>query len=105
SDYLIIAHELFLEEIQRFAQFRESLGNTVTVVDVQHIYDQFDAGHSGPLAIKDFISYASTHWQGTDKADAATYVLLVGDSTSSYRDNFRNDVINYVPTITKGFAE
>lgn len=76
ADYLIIAHASFMNAVQPLAQFRTSQGMVVKVVDVDWLYDQFNAGILDPQAIKNFIDYAYHQWAGP----APSFVLLVGDA-------------------------
>jgi len=99
ADVIVIAWHDFTADMQPWVEFRRSQGHAVEVVDVQDIYDQFGYGELSPHAIRAFLRYAAEHWQGSKLAPAASYVLLIGDSTSAYRNEFRNDVINYVPTM------
>lgn len=100
ADYLVIAHPLFMETLQPFLQEKRQAGHQVELVNIFDIYDQFSGGEQSPFAIKRFLRYAATYWKGTEKGPAASYVLLVGDSTSAYRNEFKNSVINYVPSMT-----
>ncbi|MCX7717987.1 MAG: C25 family cysteine peptidase [Candidatus Sumerlaeaceae bacterium] len=98
ADYLIISHESFVPAMQSFAERRRADGHAVSVVDVQDIYDQFASGQREPAAIKRFIRHAACRWPASRLGPSASFVLLVGDATSAYRNEFRNDIINYVPS-------
>lgn len=101
ADYIIISHADFLAESRRFAEWKQRGGQyVVKVVDVRDVYDQFAAGMETPEAIRAFLGYAAKHWKGTAVCAPATYVLLVGDATSAYRNEFRNQVANFVPSCT-----
>ena len=81
ADYIVISHKDFIDNIQPLAEFRESQGLSVMVVDVQEIYDQFSHGIFNPFAIQKFLRYAFTSWQKNEP----TYVLLVGDAHYDYK--------------------
>lgn len=100
ADYVIVSHPDFLAGIRPFADHKSRAGRTVKVVDVRDVYDQFAWGEATPVAIKAFLRHAALHWRGGRTDPAASFVLLVGDATSAYRNEFRNDVINYVPSHT-----
>lgn len=102
ADYLIVSHRMFIPAIAPFAEVKTASGFIVKVVDVDDVYNQFGAGQETPDAIKRFIRYAAQNWRGSVRNAAATYVLFVGDSSSAYRGQFRNNIINYVPTYTVG---
>jgi uncharacterized membrane protein YgcG len=72
---------------------RQSQGLRTQVVDVQDIFDQFGYGLPTPQAIKDFLKHAYENWQ----TPAPQYVLLVGDTTYDYKDNWNLGTVNYVP--------
>ena len=105
ADYIVISHKDFIDSIQPLAEFRRSQGHTVTVVDIDDVYDQFNYGVFSPFAIQHFLRYAYASWQ----QPAPSYVLLVGDAHYDYKKatvvfwrlsniTFRLPPI-YVPTI------
>jgi hypothetical protein len=94
ADYLIITAEDFYNEVIPLANFRESRGLSSHVVKIQDIYDEFNHGIQSPHAIKDFLKYTYNNWQ----IPAPTYVLLVGDASYDYKDNYGFGRSNYVPT-------
>ena len=99
GDLVVIAWPEFIDGIKPWAAMKTAEGHIVRIVDVNDIYDQFGYGHQSPHAIRAFLRHANLHWQGTAAGPAASAVLLVGDSTSAYRNEFHNDVVNYVPTM------
>jgi hypothetical protein len=95
-DYLIISHRDFLDLLDPLAAALGEAGWRVRVADVENVYASFSWGLSGPVAIKAFLAHTLRHWPG----GGPSYVLLVGDCTSDYRGEFRNEVKNLVPTYT-----
>ncbi|MGD8500463.1 MAG: C25 family cysteine peptidase, partial [Phycisphaerales bacterium] len=101
ADYILITHTDLgwdgsgqtLSWVDDLVALREDQGLRVKVVDVVDIYDEFSFGLVTPAAIRDFLSYAFTHWH----PPAPQYVLLVGDSSYDYKDNWGLGTINYVP--------
>jgi hypothetical protein len=101
ADWILITHrELGWEEsgaelawVTSLVDLRQSQGLRTAVVDVQDIFDEFGYGLPTPQAIKDFIAYAYAHWE----PPAAQYVLLVGDTSYDYKDNWNTGAKNYVP--------
>ena len=75
ADYIIIAYDGFVSNVQPLATFRQSQGLRVKVVAVQDIYDEFNDGVLDPQAIRVFLSDAYTSWT----PPAPAMVLLVGD--------------------------
>jgi hypothetical protein len=112
ADYILITHRdlgwnvngypyLWLTDL---VSLRESQGLRVKVVDVEDIFDEFSYGLVTPQAIKDFLTHAYTSWT----LPAPQYVLLVGDATYDYKDNFNLGTINHVPvylTFTEHMGE
>ncbi|MFQ5605416.1 MAG: C25 family cysteine peptidase [bacterium] len=96
ADYLIIAHRNFLQEAQELANYRSELnGFRSTVVEVQDVYDEFNAGIMSPTAIKDFIAYAYANWQ----KPAPSYVVLFGDASWDPKQHLPEATkINFVPS-------
>jgi hypothetical protein len=72
---------------------RQSQGLRTAVVDIQDISDEFGYGLPTPQAIKDFITYAYENWQ----SPSPQYVLLVGDTSYDYKDNWNIGTVNYLP--------
>ena len=61
-------------------------------------YDQFGYGvRKSPLAIRNFIRYATSQWQDTLK-----YVFLIGKSRE-YED-YRNDPVSYAQCLVPSFG-
>jgi hypothetical protein len=100
ADYLIVAYPDFAPDMQGFVQRLEAAGHKVLLVDTQTVYDQFSWGQETPEAIKRFVDYAVRYYDGPAGKPPASYLLLVGDATSAYKNEFRNNVINYVPSFT-----
>ncbi len=96
ADYIIITHENFKEEAERLADYRsQQNGFRCFVVDVQDIYDEFNAGVMTAQAIKDFLTHAYFNWQ----KPAPSFLVLFGDA--SWDPKMLSDKatkINYVPS-------
>lgn len=100
ADYIVIAHPDFMEPMRRFVARKKKEDHKVLLVDTQTVYDQFAHGQETPEAIKRFIDYAARYYEAPAGFSPATFVLLVGDATSAYKNEFRNNVMNYVPSYT-----
>jgi hypothetical protein len=70
--------------LKDLVQLREDQGLRVTTVKLQDIYDEFSYGLTTPEAVKDFLSYAYSHWQ----PPAPQFVLLVGDASFDPKGNY-----------------
>ena len=84
ADYLIITHNDFLAQAQQLADYRAATDHfRTTVVDVQDIYDEFNGGLMDAETIREFIIYASSHWQ----SPRPQYVVLMGNGHYDFHDN------------------
>lgn len=83
ADLIIITANIFDDEIEPLVELKKELGYTVEVVDVEQIYDVFNAGIKSPFAIKDFLKYAYDNW---DQSIPLQYVILVGDASYRTKD-------------------
>lgn len=97
-DVLIVSHAMFLESLQPLLELNRKRGLTTRVVDVQQIYDLFSDGMISPLAIRDFLASAALHWSGGLPQD----LLLFGDCTEDYLDQYRSAARNLVPSYIHG---
>jgi Peptidase family C25 len=79
-DDLIISHPSLVDAIGPLAEFHRQHGRKVAVIDVDQVYDQFNAGIVHPAAIRDLISWGRTHWRIKPR-----YVLLVGTASFDIR--------------------
>lgn len=81
ADYLLVTHRSLWSAAQTLATYRRSRGLTVTVVDVQDIYDEWSNGRLDPNAIRSFVAYAYENWQSPEPA----YLMLLGSGHYDYR--------------------
>jgi len=100
ADYILITHrdlgwdgEEMRPWLSDLVSLRQGQGFRVEVVDVEDIYDEFTYGISTPQAVKDFLTHAYNNWT----EPAPQYVLLVGDSTYDYKDNWGLGTVNHLP--------
>lgn len=101
ADLLVITHPDFLNQLQEYKSIRENLdGNTVRLVNVQDVYNEFSWGLFDPVAIRDFLKYAYENYS----APAPAYVLLVGDGTYDYKDLTKNHAPIWIPPFTPDYS-
>lgn len=95
-EYLMIAHQDFLGEAERLAQFhRDHYGRTVSVVTPAQIYQEFSSGKTDVAAIRDFIRMMYVRSAG----QYPQYVLLFGDGSYDPKNiRQREEPGNFVPT-------
>jgi hypothetical protein len=94
ADYLIVAHATLEDAVEPLAAFHRKRGLSVAVIDVEDIYDEFNAGIQSPHAIRDFISHAWHRWE----KPAPRFVLLAGDAGWDGRHDQAGQR-NLVPTL------
>ncbi len=88
ADYIVISAADFITQSQQLADYRAlANGFRTMVVDVQDVYDEFNGGLLDPHAIRDFIRYASHHYQ----PPRPQYVVLMGDGTYDPLHNIGSD--------------
>lgn len=96
ADFVIIAQRDFLADAQRLKTHKENLtgGDALqtAVVEIDTIYNEFGGGMPDPVAIRDFLKYATSQWQ-----PAPRYVLFMGDASYDFKDILGIDR-NWVPT-------
>ncbi len=108
GNYVLISHNRLMlatdgqNYVQKYKEYRSSPaggGYTVTIADVEELYDQFAYGLDiHPLSIKNFLRYAHTNW--TNKPE---YALLLGrgllySQYKAYKQNPTTYPFPIVPT-------
>ncbi len=93
-NYILIAHKDLLEGAKKLAQRRMEDGFEVLLTDVQDIYDEFNFGYPHIDAIKNFLRYGQSEWEGV----SPEFVVLVGDSNWDHRDRLGYGVVDQIPT-------
>ncbi len=89
SDYIIITNKKLMNESFAYANYRNSKGFNVALVDIDEIYEQFSYGiPKNPLAIRRFSEMAMDVW--TTKPQ---HLFIVGKGIS--HDLMRQDISNY----------
>jgi hypothetical protein len=100
ADMIILTHADFRDSIEPLATARRNQGMKVAVVDVEDVFDEFSYGAHRPVAIRDFLQWATTHWQ-----KAPQYLLLVGHSSWDPRNFMGQGNSDFVPTKLLDTAE
>jgi hypothetical protein len=92
-DYVIVSHGNFVSKMAPLVALRTSEGHHAAVVDIEDVYDEFSFGEKTPLAVKDFLQWARSHWH-----EAPKFVVLAGDATTDPRDYSEMGAADFVPT-------
>ncbi len=96
ADLLVIYHNAFEEAGEQLAADIRETGREVVTAEVEGLYEAWNDGNLSWEPIRDFISRAVHDWKGNRPAA----VILIGDTTGDGRGIARNDIVNYLPTIT-----
>jgi len=73
---VIISYRDFLTQANSWADYRRGQGDTVEVVNVEDVFDEFNYGVLSANSMRDFLNFAEQNW-----ATPPQYVLLVGDGS------------------------
>ncbi len=93
ADLLVITHSDFASRIAPLVALRQGQGLSVSVVDIEDVYDEFRHGQKTPHALKDFLTYAGTSWK-----KAPRFALLVGDASLDPKNYLGMGNFDFVPT-------
>jgi hypothetical protein len=96
AEFLIIAHPDYWVDANRLAAFhREKYGQTVNVVKVGEIFNEFSSGAVDPTAIRDF---AKMFYDRGQSGSPLRYLLLFGDGSYDYKAIQTPVGTNFIPT-------
>jgi len=90
-DLLIITHTNFFQEAQRIKALREQEGLSVTITNINDIYNQFSSGNQDISSIRNFIKYIYNI-----SSKKLKYVILFGDCSYDYKYRVPNNT-NFIP--------
>ena len=90
-DLLIITHSTFFQEAQRIKALREQEGLSVTITNINDIYNQFSSGNQDISSIRNFIKYIYNI-----SSKKLKYVILFGDCSYDYKYRVPNNT-NFIP--------
>ena len=101
ADFLIISYKDFIPSFSAnvspintsLVAQRTAAGHTVSLVDIEDVYDEFSYGVHGPQAIKAFLQHAFTNW-----ATPPRYIIFAGDASLDPRNYTGTGYFDLVPT-------
>ena len=93
SDIVMLSHAKFAAALQPLVRLRQSQGKTVSVINVEDVYDEFNFGERSPYAIKNFLAAAKANWKTHPQ-----YLLLMGDASLDPRNYLGLGSFDFVPT-------
>ncbi|RLC46854.1 MAG: hypothetical protein DRH57_05220, partial [Candidatus Cloacimonadota bacterium] len=89
-DMIIITPEEFYNQSEELAQFhREYNDIIVKTIKLQDVYDEFSWGLIDPIAIRNYMKYIKSYYNG----ELVDYLLLVGDGSVDFR-NYSGELRN-----------
>ena len=98
-DYVIITAEIFLEEAQRLADYRQERdGLTPIIVEQEKIFNEFNGGVPDFVALRDYLKHLYDRGASAGERQPE-YLLMFGDATYDYKGVIRNpNMQNFVFT-------
>lgn len=96
ANFLIVTHKSLANAAQVLREYRQRQGMNTIVVDMEDVYDEFSFGVHDANALKAFLRYAVTEWNGKPG-----YILLFGDASYDPRNYLGGggEAIDLVPTM------
>ncbi len=100
EDLVIITHPDFLDPaivpgVESLAQARRTQGLSVRVFTTRQIYDRFNGGRPGPVAIRNYLRYLYRA-----RVAPPSFLLFVGDASDDFTGATALSAPNFVPTQT-----
>ncbi len=97
AEFLIVTHPEFWDDATRLADFHRSFyGQSVNVVRVGEIFNEFSSGAQDPTAIRDFAKMF--YDRGQQGGTQLRYLLLFGDGSYDYKAIQTPIGTNFIPT-------
>ena len=93
AQFIIITHGGFAAAMEPLKRLRQGQGFSVSVVDVEDVYDEFSYGAHSPQALKDFLARAAAVWK-----KRPGWVMFAGDASFDPRDYLGLGASDFVPT-------
>lgn len=105
ADMIVVAHPDLLDDapgsvLNQLLDYKASAAGgeiTSVIARLNDVYDEFNGGQPGPLAIREFLRWVMSTEPGEGWADPKpTYVMLLGDGSYDYKGGTATG--NFVPT-------
>jgi hypothetical protein len=93
ADLLIIGSAEVLGGMELLKQHRQNQGLSVSMVDIDDVYDEFSFGQRTPQALKYFLQYAATTWKKKPR-----FALFAGDASFDPRNYMGVGDFDFVPS-------
>jgi len=95
ADLIAISNSTLIasEGTMMMKQVWEDKGYTVRLVDIQHVFNEFNFGIRSADALKEFIRYVYNNWS----EPYLKQVIFIGEGTNDERDNSPAKAFNIIP--------
>ena len=94
-DDIIITNEVLKNSAEEYAQFINSNYNlSAKTFYTKDIFNEFGYGYLSAESIQEFLKYAYQNWQ----SPKPSYVFLIGTANYDYKNIFKKDKLNLVPS-------
>ena len=93
ADFIVVTRREFADALRPLVTLRKKQGLSVSLVDIEDVYDEFSFGQKSPYAIRDFLSYAELVWKKKPR-----FVLFAGDASFDPKNYLGFGDSDLVPT-------
>jgi hypothetical protein len=93
ASFVMVTTGEFASSLTPLAALREKQGQSIAVIDIEDIYDEFSFGQKTPYAVKEFLVYARANWKKKPR-----YLLFAGGASYDPRDYLGFGDLDFVST-------
>jgi hypothetical protein len=93
ADLVILTERKFFASLAPLVSLRQSQGMSVSLVDINDVYDEFNYGEKSVQAVKEFLAYTQSSWKKKPR-----FVLLGGDACYDAKNYLGFGDFDLVPT-------
>jgi hypothetical protein len=93
ADFIVVTTREFANALRPLVALRQKQGLSVSLVDIEDIYDEFSFGQKSPYAMRDFLSYAKSVWKKKPR-----FVLFAGNASFDPKNYLGFGDSDLVPT-------
>lgn len=93
ADLVILTQRKFFASLAPLVTLRQSQSMSVSLVDIEDVYDEFSYGEKTAQAVKDFLAYTQSSWKKKPR-----FVLLGGDACFDAKNYLGFGDFDLVPT-------
>jgi hypothetical protein len=93
ASFVMVTTGEFASSLTPLAALREKQGQSIAVIDIEDIYDEFSFGRKTPYAVKEFLVYARANWKKKPR-----YLLFAGGASYDPRNYLGFGDLDFVST-------